>query len=314
VSVCIVNWNCQTILRDCLSSILQHEQGAMVEVIVIDNGSTDGAADMVECEFSEVLLVRNAENIGFARANNQAAQLAQGDYLFFLNNDTLVPPETLGELVEEAKRRPDAGILAPRLRDGRGHIQGSCRTFPTVSALLHRTWLFRWTALFRSAHRRYRHRDEGPNARKVDVVMGAALLIDRERFLNCGGWDESYTFGGEDIDLCARIGRTHSVVYYPDAEVIHYGRVSSRRRIGFAHTQTMIGIARYLRKSGTPPVVMLLYKLAMTLDAPVHWFRHLVQYGWRTLRGKRSAARRSWLVARAVGHFLRRGLWEFWSV
>ncbi len=314
VSVCIVNWNCRELLRDCLGSLLHHEQSAAVEVIVIDNGSSDGAADMVARVFPEVVLVRNANNIGFARANNQAARLAHGSYLFFLNNDTLVPPDTLGELIDQAERHPETGILAPQLRDGSGRIQGSCRSFPTVAALLHRTWLFRWTALFRGAHRRYRHRDEAQTVRPVDVVMGAALLIRRDRFLDCGGWDETYTFGGEDIDLCARVGRTHAVVYYPKVEVIHYGRVSSRYRIGFAHCQTLIGITRYLRKSGTAPAAMLLYKLAVTLDAPVHWLRHLLQYGWRRLRGKRSAAGRSWLVVRAVGHFLRRGLREFWSV
>jgi GT2 family glycosyltransferase len=269
---------------------------------------------MVANEFPEVLLVRNAQNIGFARANNQAARLASGDYLFFLNNDTLVPPESLGELIEEFQRRPEAGILSPRLRDGQGQVQGSCRRFPTIPALLHRTWLFRWTALFRAAHRRYRHRDAGQNPRTVDVVMGAALMIRRDCFLESGGWDESFTFGGEDIDLCARIGRKYTVVYYPDVEVIHYGRVSTRRRIGFVHTQTVIGIARFLRKSGTSPAMLFLYKLAITLDAPVHWLRHLVQYAWRRLRGKKNAAQRSWLVARAVGHFLCRGLCDFWRV
>src|SRR5581483_7843704 len=77
VSVCIVNWNCREVLRECLGSLLRHEQGATLEVIVVDNASSDGAADMVERDFPEVVLVRNRENLGFGKANNQAARLAR---------------------------------------------------------------------------------------------------------------------------------------------------------------------------------------------------------------------------------------------
>jgi GT2 family glycosyltransferase len=315
VSVCIANWNCREMLRDCLVSLLHHEQGVSAEVIVVDNASTDGAADMVEREFPDVILIRNTENRGYARANNQAARRARGRYLFFLNNDTLVPPETLAQLVEEADRHPESGIVAPRLRDGQGRVQCSCRAFPTVGALLHRTCLFRWTGLFRRAYKRFRYRERDfDRRRRVDVVMGAALLVRRERFWRCGGWDEEYTFGGEDIDLCARIGPDHPVIYYPEAEVIHYGRVSSREAIEYAHGQTVIGITRFLRKSGTSPVAMLLYKAALTLDTPLRWLGCLAQYAWRRLRGRRSAATRSWLVVRALGHFLRRDLGTFWRV
>src|SRR5262245_35687346 len=110
VSVCIVNWNCRELLRACLESLLRHEQGVELEVIVVDNASTDGAADMVASEFPELLLVRNDCNAGFARANNQAARLARGRYLFFLNNDTAVPPDTLAQLLDHAEAHPEVGI------------------------------------------------------------------------------------------------------------------------------------------------------------------------------------------------------------
>ncbi len=313
--MCIVNWNCRDLLHDCLTSLLHHEQGATLEVIVVDNGSGDGAADMVSEEFPEVVLIRNSDNVGFSRANNQAARLARGRYLFFLNNDTVVPPRTLGRLLDATRGRPEVGILAPRLRDGRGRVQGSCRTFPTVAALLHRTWLLRWTGLFRRAYRRYRCRVAwGDRPQTVDVVMGAAMLIARQRFREAGGWDESYIFGGEDVDLCARVGRSHPVVYHPEVEVIHLGRASSRRRIGYVHSQTLIGITRFLRRHGASPGALLLYKAVVTVDAPVQWLRHLAQYAWRRLRGRRNAAARSRRVMKAVGHFLRHGLLEFWRV
>src|SRR5262245_45276135 len=147
VSVCIANWNCRNMLRDCLASLLRQPQGVKLEVVVVDNASTDGAAELVAAEFPEVVLVRNATNEGFARASNRAAQHAGGRYLFFLNNDTVVPPMGLARLIEYADAHPDVGMFGPRLRDSDGAFQISYRRRPTVVALLHRTLLLRWTGM-----------------------------------------------------------------------------------------------------------------------------------------------------------------------
>src|SRR5262249_12845721 len=155
VSVCIANWNCRDLLRGCLQSLTSRRQGVRVEVIVVDNASADGAAEMVAREFPHVRLIRNSHNVGFARASNQAARRATGRYLFFLNNDTLVPPGALRRLVELARGRPDAGLIGPRLVDGHGRTQRSARSRPSVAALLHRISWLRWTGLFRAAYRRY---------------------------------------------------------------------------------------------------------------------------------------------------------------
>jgi len=97
ISVCIANWNCREVLRNCLASILDYPQGIAVEVVVVDNASSDGAADMVARDFPEVILVRNAENRGFAKASNQAARRSRGKYLLFLNNDTIRAAECFGQ-------------------------------------------------------------------------------------------------------------------------------------------------------------------------------------------------------------------------
>src|SRR5205809_705605 len=156
VSVCIANWNCRGLLRRCLESLFQHDQGVSFEVLIVDNASTDGAADMVAAEFPQVTLVRNAENRGFSVANNQAAALARGRYFFFLNNDTIVPPNTLRQFFEFAEANPTVGMVGPRLRGGDGVSQISYRRKPTLGALLHRISLLRWTGLFRRAYYEYR--------------------------------------------------------------------------------------------------------------------------------------------------------------
>ncbi len=313
VSVCIVNWNCRALLQACLRSLTSKWQRLRLEVIVVDNASTDGAAEMVRRRFPRVVLVRNADNVGFARANNQAARLARGRWLFFLNNDTVVPPGALRRLIEYGRAHPEIGLLGPRLRDGRGRTQASYRRRPTVAALLHHTCLLRWTRLFRAAYRRYRRCDGNVNAvRPVEVLMGAALLARRDVIREVGGWDEEYAFGGEDIDLCNRVGRRRPVVYHPGVEIVHHGRASSRQRIGHVYAQTAAGLVRAMRKAGEPAAALFLYKLVFTLDAPICWLRQTCEYLWRRVRGRKGAAERSLVVLRGVGGFLLRGWREFW--
>jgi N-acetylglucosaminyl-diphospho-decaprenol L-rhamnosyltransferase len=314
VSVCIANWNCRDVLRACLASLREQAPGVAVEVIVIDNASGDGAADMVGREFPEVVLHRNASNLGFARANNQAAELARGRYLFFLNNDTAVPPGTLRRLIDYCEAHPGVGMVGPRLRDGAGRAQVSYRLLPTLGTFLHRTALLRWTGLLRGAYRRYRRRDFDPHTtRVVEVLMGAALFLPREVFFTCGAWDEEFAFGGEDIELSARVGRHYQVVYLPSVEITHHGRVSTRQHIGFASTNMAIGFARYLRKSGCHPAGLFFYKLMVTLDAPVQVADKALQYFWRRLWGRREKAAKSLLALRGFGHFLFKGLGPFWK-
>jgi len=312
VSVCIVNWNCRDILRGCLAS-LHLQEGVRLEVIVVDNGSSDGAADMVGREFPAVVLLRNPINRGFACANNQAARQARGRYLFFLNNDTVVPPLAVRRLVAYADAHPEVGMVGPRLRDGRGRVQISSRLQPTVSTFLNRTCLVRWSGLARRAYRRYRRDQFDPDTtRPVEVLMGAALLVPRALFFSCGRWDEAFKFGGEDLDLCFRVRRAQPVVYYAGVEITHYGRVSTRRRIGPASSEIAAGFVRYLRKSGSPPGALLLYKLIVTLDAPVELLLRAVQYLLRGARGQRDRARQSLLLMRGLGHFLVKGIVPFW--
>lgn len=313
VSVCIVNWNCRELLRGCLESLRRQPSGICWEVIVVDNGSTDGAPDMVDRNFPDVILLPNGTNLGFSRANNQAARLARGRYLFFLNNDTIVPPGALEELVDYADIHPGIGIVGPRLRDGKGKVQVSFRQRLTVSALLHRTILLRWTGLFRRQYLHCRRQHFDPNTtQQVEVLMGAAMLMPRQVFFDLGMWDEDYTFGGEDMDLCYRVGRHLPVIYHPQVEIIHYGRASTRQHFRFASRKIPSGFVRYLRKTGTPRLNLLLYKGVATLDAPLQMLTNGCQFLYRRLLGRREKAGRSLLALKSSWHFLTHGLGEFW--
>jgi GT2 family glycosyltransferase len=313
LSVCIANWNCRDVLRDCLRSLQHQSLGIRYEVIVVDNASVDGAPEMVAREFPDVLLLRNWANDGFARASNQAARLAQGKHLLFLNNDTLVPPGVLHQLADFLDAHPDVVMVGPRLRDERGKVQMSHRRRPTPVTFLHRTWLFRVLGIGREAYRQYRrqdHIDHTPH--DVDIVMGAAVAMRRESFLRLGGWDEDFTFGGEDMEFCHRAGRAGRVIYWPEVEVTHLGSISSKRHAGFAQAQSAIGYAKYFRKTGASRLGLWCYKVGVTIDAPLRLAARSVQFVWRRWRGRHRKAEKCLRELRGVSAFLSRGLAAFW--
>lgn len=303
-------------LRSCLRSLLEQPQGVSLEVIVVDNGSSDGAAAMVAAEFPQVKLVRNACNAGFSRANNQAAWFSRGRFLFFLNNDTILPPLTLQKLTTYLEAHPDVVILGPCLRDGVGKVQMSYRRRPTVATFLHRTLLLGWTGLFRRTYKEYRREmlktGKPGEGHVVEVLMGAAMMLRRRHFLDLRGWDEEFSFGGEDLDLCNRARRQGKVIYLPDVEITHFGRASTRQHVAYASNRIAIGFVQYFRKSGAAPAALLAYKVAITLDAPLQIVIKGGQYLIRRLSGKMKKAEQSLTGVRAAAAFLSKGLVDFW--
>jgi GT2 family glycosyltransferase len=314
VSVCIANWNCRELLRDCLHSLLGQPQGVRLEVIVVDNASTDGAADMIVREFPQVRVIRNDSNRGFAIASNQAARVACGQHLFFLNNDTVTPPLALAELIDFLEAHPDTIMVGPRLIAPDRRLQTSYRKQPSIAAFAHRTWPGRLTGRFRASYRAYRCRAAAPEwPCEVDMLLGAAMLIERRRFEQLGGWDEGFAFGGEDLDLCWRARQLGRLVHYPRVAIMHVGRASTKCNIGFASPRIAAGLVRHFRKTGATPMQLLLYKLAVTLDAPMQMVFKTWQCLWRLSTGRRRAAAKSWIEVRSAGAFLTRGLTSFWK-
>ncbi|QVL34551.1 glycosyltransferase family 2 protein [Telmatocola sphagniphila] len=314
ISVCIPNWNCKQYLSDCLASLHGFDQGVPFEVIVVDNASIDGAAEMVEDEFPQVRLIRNETNRGFAIASNQAADRAKGKYLFFLNNDTIIPPGTLARLVDFAEAHPEAGLIGPRIQDPQGRLQISYRRKPTVAALLHRTMVFRWSGLLKRVYYDYRRTSfESNELKRVDALMGAAVVMPREIYKTLGGWDPDFRFGGEDLELSVRVGKNRAVYYLPEVEITHYGRISSRLNVTFAAPNVVIGYIHFFRKTGANRISILLYKLVVTLDAPVHLACKLAEYAWRKFTRREEKAAKTRLMIQGLWHFLRRDLLRFWK-
>ncbi len=255
LSVVIVNWNVRDLLRRCLLSL---NLGAPtsdlgLETIVVDNGSTDGSAQMVRDEFPVVRLITNAENRGFTAANNQGIAVAQGRYVMLLNPDTQVIGDALSTMLSFADAHPDVGVVGPQLLNPDGSVQSSRRRFPTLTTgFFESTWLQPFAP--RRLLDRYYIRDQ-PDDQTLDVdwVDGAALLARREAIAQVGLLDEGFFMYSEELDWCRRF-RQHGwrVVYLPTAQIVHHRGKSSEQAATARHIHFQTSKVRYFRKYHGP--------------------------------------------------------------
>jgi GT2 family glycosyltransferase len=229
LSICVVNWNTRTLLADCLHSIFADEQGVTFEVIVVDNASYDGSADMVRARFPQVYLIANDENVGFARANNQAFKLARGRHALLLNSDTVVLPGALQKLVNYLDGHPQVGVVGPKLLNPDGTFQRSCwRGFPSLrSALVEAFFLWRLVPRSQLVRSSELLDPSGDEPMEVDHVLGACMMVRREVINQIGGMDEDYLLFSEETDWCYRIKSAGwRICFLPTAKIVHIGQQS----------------------------------------------------------------------------------------
>lgn len=234
ISVVIVNYNVKHFLEQCLRSVYAAAQNLTIEIFVVDNNSTDGSLDYLQPRFPAVQFIRNSENVGFARANNQALKLTQGRYLLVLNPDTLLREDSLRALIDYMDAHPRAGACGPKILDRYGQFdKASKRGLPTpwvafcrlsgLSKLLPHSRLFgRYDLLYL---------DEDEPA-IIDAVGGACMIARREAYLQTGGFDEDYFMYGEDIDWSYRLQQAGWKVHYaPVTNIVHFRGESTRRSV-----------------------------------------------------------------------------------
>lgn len=205
LSVVILNWNTAHLLETCLNTLQRPQPGIRYEVIVVDNASEDNSREVVRTKFPNVKLMISPKNVGFGAGNNFAVPESVGRYILFLNSDTEVMEGALTEMVCYADAHPDIGILGPKLLNGDGSLQYSCRRYPNLA-----TGFFRNTPLGRLfPHNRFATdylMQEWDHAapRDVDWVSGAALMIRRTLVTQIGAFDDDFYMYCEDVDLCWR--------------------------------------------------------------------------------------------------------------
>ncbi len=228
LSVVIVNFNNDRVLRTCLPSLPAALDGLDAEVILSDNGSSDESLDWVRQNYPEIRVIENGANLGFAEANNRAFPLAQGDFILLLNPDTIVQGDAFRPMLELFAKHPHAGVVGCKLLNADGSRQISARSFPTVS-----TYCFDFLGLahrFPDSQRFGRSQMtywRGDDTRRVDWVSGAALMIRREVLEKVGGIDSYFFLTYDEVDWCHRITDAgYEIWYTPDGVVTHLDRQS----------------------------------------------------------------------------------------
>jgi N-acetylglucosaminyl-diphospho-decaprenol L-rhamnosyltransferase len=261
LTIVIVSWNTRDLLRRCLQSIVARaqsdlEEGAWrigdqrIEIMVVDNASTDGSPEMVCAEYPRVHLAVNERNLGFTAANNQGLAVSQGRYLLLLNPDTEVVGDALATMLRFMESHPQVGGLGPQLLYSDGSQQPSRRRFPTLAtAMVESTVVQEWWTDNQILQRYYMADTPDDAIQDVDWVVGACLLVRRRAYEQVGGLDEGYFMYSEELDWCRRIKEAGwEIVYLPTATIIHHEGKSSEQVVTARHIHFQTSKVRYFRK------------------------------------------------------------------
>jgi len=276
ISVVIVNWRTPDALRECVKSVLAQANAPPLEVIVVDNDSRDGSAEMVEHEFPRVRLVANDANLGFAKACNQGMRVARARRsVLLLNPDTTMPPSTLRTMVEVAERQADAAVVGCRVLNAAGSLERTCFRFPSllniVIAGLYLNQLFPRNRFFGREFMTWWDRDD---ERDVDVVTGSFMLVRREAIEQVGIMDEQYFMYVEEADWCYRFANAGwRCVFSPAAHITHLSSGSSKQVWATMYVWQRKSTLLFLKKWHGAPIAWAanLIMLVSTLPRVIAW-------------------------------------------
>lgn len=232
LSVVILNFNTRDLTRACLLTVLNSRLGKYrMEVIVCDNGSTDGSQEMIENDFPGVNFIKNGKNVGFAAGNNPGIRRAKGRYVLLLNTDTEVPPETFSAMIAFMDDHKDAGAATCKILLPDGSMDAAChRGFPTpwvaFTYVTKLEKLFPKTRLFGEYHQGYK---DFSKVHEVDCIVGAFFMVRRAVIEDVGLLDEDYFMYGEDIDWAYRIrSKGWKILFNPEVTILHKKKQSGR--------------------------------------------------------------------------------------
>lgn len=233
LSVIIVNYNVKYFLEVCVHSVQRAIQGIDAEIIVVDNNSTDGSMQMLAEKFPDVVRIENNNNAGFGKANNQGVAIAKGEYILFLNPDTVMPEDFFSKMLAYMDAHPKAGSIGPKLFDGKGQFApDGKKSFPSLSVAIFKTTginkVFSKSPYFNKYYAVNIGEDQ---TAAVDVLSGCCMLVRASILPQIGGaFDEDYFMYCEDVDLSYRIQKAgYHNIYYPEVVLIHYKGESTRK-------------------------------------------------------------------------------------
>ncbi len=247
LTIAIVSLNTKDLLAACLRSVFASD-GISFEVFVVDNGSRDGSADMVARDFPAVRLVRNADNRGFAAANNIVIRQARGRHVLLLNPDTETPPDALRTLVAFLDANPDVGVCGPRLAFPDGRFQSCGYRFPTLLSEIRQSKNV--DKVVRNLVGTEPSRDVPDAPFDAEWVDGACFMIRRDVIEHVGDLDEQYFLYAEELDWCFRVRKAGwNIFAVPGVTVVHHQGQSSAQMSDFSLALLVETRLRFYRKN-----------------------------------------------------------------
>lgn len=269
VSVIIVSWNTKDILLDCLRSLYEQTRSAM-QVVVVDNASSDGSADAVEAAFPQVILIRSDVNLGFAKGNNRGLEVADGRYILYLNPDTIILDGAVDKMIRFLDEHPSIGVLGPHTYNADGTTTQDTVIFkPTLGRMFH-THVPVWRLIpgWRPelAGQASWHRT-GP----VEVVKGCCMLMPATLVRDLGGMSEKHFMYSEEEDLCSRAaGRGFATWYYHEASIIHLGGEATKQN-SEAMVRAQVAAWTDVFRQGNPGSSVTMFRLLLGFGSVWRW-------------------------------------------
>lgn len=227
LTISIVNWNGQEILKRCLHSIYEYADDVTLEIIVVDNASTDNSVSMIKKDFPEVIILQNKRNIGFGRANNLALSKSKGRYILVLNPDIILIQPCLKQMMNFLKKETTAGCIGCKLINIDGSIQESYfRFFPTPWSQFKEAMMI--NRILKIIFRKDSFLNENI---EVAWVVGASMMFRRDVFKALNGFNERFFMFGEDVDICYRLKNLgYRIIYLANIEMFHYHAACSNKQ------------------------------------------------------------------------------------
>jgi GT2 family glycosyltransferase len=287
ISVVIVGWNAKHYLELCLESLAETPPRRTMEILVVDNASADGSAEMIETRFPHVKLIRSAENLGFAKGNNVAIRQCKGRYIALVNPDVIVFPGCLDGLADFLDQNPKVGNVGPRVLNPDRTMQSTCRRFPNLwnnfCSATSLASVFKGSRFFAGEHMFYFPHDR---TLSVDVLVGCFSMIRREAFDTVGLLDEDLFMYGDDVDWCRRCWNAGwQVVFFPGARAIHdRGKITAPYPVRFAVAQQR-SVIHYWKKHHSVFGVLGIRCIMFS--------HHLLRYSFAVVSGLPRSQRRS---------------------
>lgn len=220
LAILIVTWNSQATIWQCLDSIYKNCQNVLLEVLVLDNASTDETVNIIKTDFPQVKLFESPENLGFARGNNALVDKADSEFILFLNPDTVIMNVSVYQMLKYIKENNSVVALGPKLLYGDNSFQLSYAKFPNLRTELFTKIYQRSTNQKRSWILKYLEKNS-LKVKEVDWISGACLLTRRDVLNSVGKFDENFFLYFEDADLCYRMKSKGKIIYFPQAQVKH---------------------------------------------------------------------------------------------